>query len=325
MDSVPPTPDLLSDPLLPSIARQGQARQVLTLPWMRKRVRLGTCFRSDLFHTDTPFSTTPLFTSPITGTYLPSSSPSSFRTSDTTTATTTTSHLSTSLGVSAGCPLLHASATSHYDRAALHNTAACKTSTATTLRAGTITLATPPRLTDAAILILKHGGGLPALRHRCGDYYVAALVLGASAAALASRAAATESVAERVAVVARLCALFWSNGPTEERAWGAASGAAAVAVEACSTLGEERVSEAASGVEEVERLAGRVRGVLAGVEEVPARVEGVLGALGVRAGGVVSGEVCDALCDQGLVVELVLVPVETLWEVRLGETGAGVV
>ncbi|GME65758.1 uncharacterized protein LTHEOB_3015 [Neofusicoccum parvum] len=320
MDSVPPTPDLLSDPLLPSIARQGQARQVLTLPWMRKRVRLGTCFRSDLFHTTTPFSTTPLFASPITGTYLPSSGPSSFRTSDTTASTTTSSHLSTALGISAHIPLLHASATSHYDHAALHNTTACKTSTATTLRAGAITLATP-RLSDAAILILKHGGGIPALQRRSGDYYVAALVLGASAAALASRAAATESVAERVAVVARLRGIFWSGSRTEARAWGAASSAAAVAVEACSTLGEERVSEAASGVEEVERLAERVRGVLAGVEEVPARVEGVLGALGVRAGGVVGVEACDALCDQGLVVELVLVPIETLWEVRLGEMG----
>ncbi|KAF9641488.1 hypothetical protein BFW01_g1471 [Lasiodiplodia theobromae] len=322
-------PDLLSsDPLLPNVGRQGQARQVLALPWTGKRLRLGTCFHSNLAHTEAPFSDSPpLFASTCAGTYRPSGADASFRSSDSSSAGSSSEHLSTALGVSAGCPFLRASVTGQYDRDVLSNFDDCKTSVAASYRCGTVSLSTPPRLTTDALLVLKYGGGLEALKQRYGDYYVAAYVLGADAGALVSRSSSASTVAERLQVTVKLKVLFWTASHTESKSWSNSTSAARVSVSAFSTLGPLRLSASAAGGSELQRLAADAKAVLASIDNVPARVEATVAELGVRPGekAVVGEDMCDGLCDSGLVVELVLMPIETLREVQAWATSTDII
>lgn len=187
-----------------------------------------------------------------------------------------------------------------------------KTSITASYRAGTVLLACPPKLTTEAIITLKYNGGLPAFKARYGDYYLAGFNLGADAGVLVSRATCSSALSERLSVTVAVQALFWSYSETEETVSTTSSKKEERRINGYYTLDGVYVD---SGKKE-----GEVKGLMEGMEKLGDKVKGRLEKV---LGGdwederVLTGEVCERLCEEGLVVELILMPVKTLREVMM--------
>jgi len=229
-------------------------------------------------------------------------------------------HLSVSMGASIDMLCLEASVSVHYDKDVMDNRDSNKASVTTSYRAGSVGYARPPELSEAAFKILT-GRGVDAFKSVYGDYYVGGYRIGADASVLFSTDTSSHSEKEKKSVQIKVESWLGDYDESWSTSSASASSNATVRFSAYSTL--ERLiiaktvqlgtSEFQAAIQQGREIHKRAQGLEDGVAKVLAEV-------GVRHGRTVTGRQCSQLCQRGIVIELQLVPIETLRQVRFWTT-----
>ncbi|KAK1241533.1 hypothetical protein MKX08_001507 [Trichoderma sp. CBMAI-0020] len=293
----------------------------------------------------------------------------SFQSIETNNSTNSEEHLGVSFGISAGCSFLNASVTGGYDRDLMENKDGLpllertkkekekknnnakanlavvgnprfwappperKFSIRTSYRAGSITLRSRPALSDDALVVLKHQGGISAFKYQYGDYYVAGYRLGGDAGVALSETATANRKAERLSVKVSVKVLFVKASKTHEkflRSAGASSGfrvsgfdtltqTLVPAGSPVSVFSESKTVDKVGGVESaMEQLATRAKDMEKLCIGLPRRVTHEINKLGLRENQIMTWQGLQEYIDveQGmgshLVVEMILLPITSL-------------
>ncbi|KAF4964578.1 hypothetical protein FSARC_7484 [Fusarium sarcochroum] len=237
------------NPLLTTVARQASAQQVLRLPWNTRSISLGSFFNSETASTTKidPFSRTSAFAEDSLRkarvTFNPYDGDASFKSCESTSSSTSTDHLSVGIGVGISCFIVSASVSCQYDRQVMENNDASKTSVMTTYRAGSVTFLKPPKLSEAALQTLKYNGGLPALKKRWGDYYVAGYRIGGDAGVMMSLSSSKKTTSESVTISIKVEILFFSFEDSWSKSWSQAESDLRITLSCFSTIEGAMIQE----------------------------------------------------------------------------------
>ncbi|KAF4459910.1 hypothetical protein FALBO_13326 [Fusarium albosuccineum] len=320
------------DPLVTSVARQASARQVLRLPWHTRSIALGSFFSSetasatkiDPFAKGSAFDNDSLQKTHIV--FNPYDGDASFKSCESTSSSTSTDHLSVGIGVGISCFVVSASVSCQYDRHVMENNDSSKTSIMTTYRAGTVTLARPPKLSQVALQTLKYNGGLVAFKKRWGDYYVAGYRIGGDSGVMMSIGSHRKNTSESVTISIKVKVLFFTIQDSWSKSWSQAEADLRVTLSCFSTV------EGAFVQENVQLGNPKLPGILQQARSIHQRAQGLtdtiqrkLDQIGVSNDKSVTIEQCAGLCKSGVVVELLLYPVENLRELQYWKTDTNVI
>jgi hypothetical protein len=307
---------------LENLVRDGRD---ITLPWHKnKTIRLGTCLHSSRLHTDNPWADETQSPFLLAHLYrVPAVLRREFGTSatyksvETSLQCNTRDHLSLGLGVGVGLPFLASvSVKGHYDSDVMKNTDSNKTSIRASLRAGSVELACPPRLTDKAIATIRYNGGIEALESRYGDYYVAGYRLGGDTALLLSSAAHATKEREVYGVTVTVEVLFFEASKHWEKAFDTFASGSTLTLLGYDTLAGRNWNERAEGAgESAARLFDSSKEIVLSTQCLGERLSKILGDMGLQDGVELDAQTCDELIRKGVVVELVLRPIRTLRQV----------
>ncbi|KAF5670061.1 hypothetical protein FHETE_4744 [Fusarium heterosporum] len=313
------------DPLVPRVAQQAITRAPILLPWQPRIMPLGMFFRSteaensyNPFAPETAFSEQSLDSTRII--FTANDGNCSFRSSEAMSSSSSMDHLSVSMGASVDMTCLEASVTMHYDKDVMDNRDSNKASVTTSYRAGSAGYARPPELSESAFKILTKGG-VDAFKAAYGDYYVGGYRIGGDASVLFSTDQGSYSETEKNSVQIKVESWLgdydesWSTSSTNS------SSNATVRVSAYSTLEQLIVAKTVQvGGSEFQVAIRQGRDIHKRAQGLEDGVAKVLAEVGVRHGKTVTPRQCTQLCQRAVVVELQLVPVECLRQVRFWTT-----
>lgn len=174
-----------------------------------------------------------------------------------------------------------------------------------------------PPLSDEAITCLKYGGGLETFKEIYGDYYVAGYHLGADTGLMLSEGRTTSSTVERLSAKVTVTVLFCEEEHTEEKFFTESSSDSTFQISAFDTLEDLHLSEVRIGAEGLENLRKSAADIQSMAARLSSRVASKIEQVGLPEGERLNLEICKKLSKSGLVVQLILLPVETLREVVL--------
>ncbi|KAK0543045.1 hypothetical protein OC846_006545 [Tilletia horrida] len=236
-----------------------------------------------------------------------------------------------------------------FDKHLATNNDDIKTSFRASYRCGTILLRDPPQLTLESQRILKYDGGIEAFERKYGDYYVFGYNLGADNSMMVSTNSKSMSLNERKTLTVKVETFFFDINFTEHFDSAEASASASLRCTGYDSLEgsvmDREQSWSASSTPEFARMQAEMQRMRLLGANLPSRVERRTADLGLLLGpdsivksrlstdvlnksnntpyaplGTLEREVdqdtCDRLIKSGLVVELVLMPVRTLRQVR---------
>lgn len=179
-------------------------------------------------------------------------------------------------------------------------------------RAGSIRFAKEPPLSVEAKNILQSRDGEHAFRMQYGDYYVAGYVLGGDAGAFVSLGQSSRDTTIAKSVTASAKTLFFSKTWTKNSKESIHEEGLECFFCGYDTLSASQKTGKASSKGEYARLRDLTQSFLDFVEQLPRHVMQELEQLGIAKHGQVSHAECGAICDTGLVVQLVLMPFSCL-------------
>ncbi|TFA99562.1 hypothetical protein CCMA1212_008577 [Trichoderma ghanense] len=313
-------PDVFN-PLIPCVAQQAITLSPIRLPWQARVLPLGMFFRSaatanggNLFAMQSAFDADSLISAPIE--FTADDGSGSFRSSEVMSSSASTDHLSIGAGVGLDLLFLEASVSVHYDKDVMENRDSNKASVTTSYRAGTVAFVRPPDLSADAFDVL-HRKGIDAFHATYGDFYVGGYRIGGDASVLFSTDASSRSEAETKRV--NIDVESWFDDYHEQ--WVTTSSSTqrstVVRVSAYSTVEQALISEAVQmGTPEFQAALEKGRGIYQRARGLDDSVTKILREIGVGKGRLVTREQCAQLCGRAVVVELLLVPVECLRQVR---------
>jgi len=324
---VPRTADSLDadafDPLIPRIAQQAITRSPIRLPWQARVLPLGMFFRSEAtatannanpFAPQSAFDPNSLAATPIVFTVHDGCS--SFRSSEVLSSSASADHLSVGVGVGVDLVFLQGSVSVHYDKDVLENRDTNKASVTTSYRAGTVAFVRAPELSADAFRVL-HGRGIDEFKAQFGDYYVDGYRIGGDASVLFSTDASARSETETKRVDISVESCFGDQH--EQWATSSTNTEQNTEVHVSAYLTTEQVLMAETvrmGTPSFQAAIQKGRSIHKRAQELDDSVAKVLKEIGVRQGKLVTRQQCAQLCERAMVVELLLVPVECLRQVR---------
>ncbi|KAK1238467.1 hypothetical protein MKX07_006613 [Trichoderma sp. CBMAI-0711] len=313
-------PDVF-DPLIPRVAQQAITRSPIRLPWQARVLPLGMFFRSaattkgeNPFAMQSAFDAESLISAPIE--FAADDASGSFKSSEVMSSSASTDHLSIGAGVGVDLPFLQASVSVQFDKDVMENRDSNKASVTTSYRAGTVAFVRPPELSVDAFDVLRRKG-INGFYATYGDFYVGGYRIGGDASVLFSTDASSRSETETKRV--RIDVESWLGDYHEQSATTSSrtERSIVVRVSAYSTIEQALVSEAVQmGTPEFQAAVKKGRGIYQRASELDDAVTKALKDIGVRKGRLVTREQCAQLCSRAVVVELLLVPVECLRQVR---------
>ncbi|KAM0235345.1 hypothetical protein ACHAP5_009740 [Fusarium lateritium] len=310
------------DPLITSVARQASTGQILRLPWHTRPIPLGSFFntktastsKADPFSRDSAFDAESLRKSHIN--FEPFDGDASYKSSESTSSSTSADHLSVGVGVGISCFVVSARLLPQ----------ASKTSVMTTYRAGSVTFSRPPKLSEAALQTLKYNGGLSAFKQRWGDYYVAGYRIGGDAGVMMSLGSSSKTVTESVTICIKVEILFFSIEDSWSKSWSSAESDLRVTLSCFSTVEQAKLQEQRQlGDPKLYSFIQEARGIHNRAQGLVDTIQRKLDQLGVSKDKHVTTEQCVGLCQSGVVVELLLFPVENLRELQYWKTDENVI
>ncbi|CAF3506599.1 unnamed protein product [Fusarium graminearum] len=313
------------DPLITSVARQASTGQVLRLPWHTRPIALGSFFnvktasksKLDPFSRESAFDVESLRKSHIN--FEPFDGDASYKSSESTSSSTSADHLSVGVGVGISCFVVSASVSWF-----LHQ--ASKTSVMTTYRAGSVTFTRPPKLSEGALQTLKYNGGLTAFKERWGDYYVAGYRIGGDAGVMMSLGSSSKTVSESITICIKVEILFFSFEDSWSKSWSSAESDLRVTLSCFSTVEQAKIQEQRQmGDPKLYSFIQEARGIHNRAQGLVDTIQRKLDHLGISKDKHVTTEQCVGLCQSGVVVELLLFPVESLRELQYWKTDQNVI
>lgn len=182
---------------------------------------------------------------------------------------------------------------------------------------GSISFEKQPCLTHEAIITVKYDGGLAAFESCYGDYYLAAYVLGGDTGILVSGSGTSKRELEKFGITVTVEVLFVEVGTTHTKDFVAAEAKSEVKFIGYDTLGHSTFNSAAGGrgLDSV-AVKRQVQVYCESAKCLDVRVADKLDELDIQDGEQIDETVCRRLIESGLVVELLLLPVSSLREVR---------
>ncbi|RHZ67384.1 uncharacterized protein CDV56_109626 [Aspergillus thermomutatus] len=313
------------DPLIPRVAQQAITRSPIRLPWEARVLPLGMFFRSarannnangdgNPFAPQSAFDAESLSSTPVVFTAYDGGG--RFRSSEAIGSSASTDHLSVGGGVGVDLGFLDASVSVQYDRDVLENRDSTKVSVTTSYRAGSVVFARPPELSADAFQIL-YGRGPDEFKAIFGDYYVGGYRIGGDASVLFSTDTSSRSETETKSVKISVESWFgdyhkeWSTSSTSTEHH------AEVRVSAYSTLEQALVGETVMiGTARFQAAIEQAQGIHQRAQGLADSIAKELAQIGVKKGKLVTQQQCIQLCESGAVIELLLLPVESLRQVR---------
>jgi hypothetical protein len=190
-----------------------------------------------------------------------------------------------------------------------------KSSTKGTYRAGTITFQNPPRLSDEGIIKVKYGGGLDEFEHFYGDYYVAGCNIGADAAFMCSEGENSKSTTEALSIKAEMHALFLSANYEDSKYFSDTSADSALQLSGFDTFSTTYLSLESANGSGLVALREQAAELDRKVEQLNNRVSSKLKELSLTEDMRVSLSTVEEIFKSGLVVEVILLPVNKLRDV----------
>jgi|SRR5690606_736171 len=186
---------------------------------------------------------------------------------------------------------------------------------------------TPPKLTKSALATIKHIGGFQAFKERYGDYYVAGYRLGAESGMMLSEAAFSTKTAERLSLTVKVKILFIKVSKTWEQFFSQASANSVFTICGYDTLSHSNINYSAAAAipgdfADIRSIAGQYESY---GQDLGSRVENTMLQLGVNAEAYLQFKNCEDLCNSGLVVEVLLRPVQTLREFQFWATNDNII
>ncbi|KAF5705848.1 hypothetical protein FGLOB1_7745 [Fusarium globosum] len=312
------------DPLVPRVAQQAITRSPIRFPWQPRILPLGMFFRSAATNPDSdtgnPFASKSAFDAeslditPVVFTAYDGSG--SFRSSEVMSSSASTDHLSVGVGVGVDLVVLEASVSVHYDRDVMENRDSNKASVTTSYRAGSVAFVRPPELSADAFNIL-HNRGIDKFKSVFGDYYVGGYRIGADASVLLSTNTSSRSETETKSV--KITVETWFDSYSEEEYTSSSSRErhAEVHLSAFSSIEQLLIVRTVQmETPEFQALLKQGRGIHQRAQGLEDQVARVLKDIGVREGKSLTPRECAQLCERAVVVELLLIPVECIRQVR---------
>ncbi|KAH0494693.1 hypothetical protein TgHK011_008284 [Trichoderma gracile] len=313
-------PDVFN-PLIPRVAQQAITRSPVRLPWQARVLPLGMFFRSaatangeNPFAMQSAFDTDSLISAPIE--FTADDASGSFRSSEVMSSSASTEHLSIGVGVGVDLPFLEASVSVQFDKDVMENRDSNKASVTMSYRAGTVAFVRPPELSANAFDVLRRKG-IQGFHTIYGDFYVGGYRIGGDASVLFSTDASSRSETETKRV--KIDVESWFGDYHEQSAMSSSrtERSRVVRVSAYSTIEQVLISEAVQmGTPEFQAATVQGRGIYQRARGLDDTVARILKDIGVSKGRLVTREQCAQLCSRAIVVELLLVPVECLRQVR---------
>ncbi|KAL7912370.1 hypothetical protein GGI35DRAFT_313071 [Trichoderma velutinum] len=309
------------NPLIPRAAQQAVTRSPIRLPWQARVLPLGMFFRSaatangeNPFSMQSAFDTDSLISASIEFTAYDGSC--SFRSSEVMSSSASTDHLSVGAGVGVDMPCLEGSVSVHYDKDVMENRDSNKASVTTSYRAGTVAFVRPPDLSSDAFDVL-YGQGIDAFSTIYGDFYVGGYRIGGDTSVLFSTDASSRSESERKRV--NIDVESWFGDYHEQTSTSSSSTEHSIVVHlsAYSTIEQALISQAVQmGTPEFKNATEKGRAIYQRARGLNDSIANILKEIDVRGGRLVTREQCAELCRRAVVVELLLVPVECLRQMR---------
>ncbi|KAF2442342.1 hypothetical protein P171DRAFT_365181 [Karstenula rhodostoma CBS 690.94] len=341
----PSTVGHISDPDFPSLnlpeleenewQRLARAGMPLILPWHHEAVRLGTGYHSNLQLTPEPWATETPFD---LGDLLlqakifrsEQGSTSSFVSRETSRKEESNDHteLGFGVGIKPAIPVIEVSVKGSYDKQLAENKDNNKKSVRSSCRYGCIDLEIGPRLIAEAVGFLRHEG-LEAFKVRYGDYYLAGLRLGADIGMLLSSSSYTRTQKDNVTVQVQAKVIGIKKTKSWEDNFSKFDENCNIKLLGYDTLcvqASHKSRQAGSiltiwhigsdaHAKSLEELQKAVEEMSTNSENLIERVADVLKKHGVSNGSFVTFEECEELCREGVVVELLLMPMARLRDV----------
>jgi hypothetical protein len=205
-----------------------------------------------------------------------------------------------------------------------------KTSIRASCRAGCIDLEAEPWLVNDAIFELRHGDGFEGFCKRYGDYYLAGYRLGADTGMLLSSSASSHKKVDNFSITAKAKVLGIGPSITWEKSFQQFREDRLIKLLGYDTLEGRNWKNADSGGDADRELDNWLQGkprfdagtlkadaeaIIQRSESLIERVNGVLEIHKVKNGGFLTFKQCEALCEAGVVVELLLLPMARLRDV----------
>ena len=170
-------------------------------------------------------------------------------------------------------------------------------------------------MSTEALITIKYNGGIPAFKERYGDYYVAGYRLGGDTGILISQAASSSMTSEHLSVEVKVKVLFVTISHSWNTDSSSSSASQSVRVIGYDTLTDTHVSGVASGGPGTAELGASAQELVAMAQGLGLRVDGKLAEMGLREEEPLEYATCDRLTREGLVAELILLPITTMRQV----------
>ena len=190
-----------------------------------------------------------------------------------------------------------------------------KQSVRSSVRAGSITLQRPPRLTTDAIITINYNGGYSAFCDRYGDYYLAGYRIGGETGILMSASSFRSQKDESYGVKVTLEVLIFEASKTWTKDFHEFNTGRSLKLLGYDTLEGANWNSTASG-DGVSSLRQQTLALISRSQSILNRVEAALDDLEMCDVAGLTNEQCDRLAQAGLVVELLLEPLHTLRDLK---------
>ncbi|KAK3395071.1 hypothetical protein B0H63DRAFT_63899 [Podospora didyma] len=330
--------DFPQDPFFPSLRYAATCQAPVRLPWAKESIMLGTSLsvsRQDAVKSSfLDKSLSALSKESLEQSQLVYScvSRGSVVTAETKTEASSHEHSDYSISASIGGSFLGASGRVRYERAAASDENRIRGSFRTRYENGMVSFQDEPRLSPAAVALLRGKDGQAAqqaFRDKYGEYYVAGYILGGANATMVGVSTLESAESKDMKATITIKVLFIKKSIHIEKSDSATRALGAASLAAYDTLAGIELTVAASAQEETNKrevdpnalasIAGLIDTALDNQDRgwnLVERVEAKTGQMGLDTSGVVaaagrlpiSREQCDQLCREGLVVELLLLP-----------------
>jgi len=172
-----------------------------------------------------------------------------------------------------------------------------------------------PYLNDDAIILLRFGGGIDAFEKVYGDYYVAGYNIGADTGLMCGESAQANSTVEKLSVKVEVTALLYTDTYTDSKFFSTAGESSSFSLAGFDTLSDLHVLENSMGGGGLNSLRQKATSLSAMADQLTSRVQAKLRNFGLYEKQALSFEMCEKICESGLVVELILLPINKLRDV----------
>ena len=190
-----------------------------------------------------------------------------------------------------------------------------KQSVRSSVRAGSIVLQRPPRLTTDAMAMIKYGGGYPAFCHRYGDYYLAGYRVGGETGILVSASSFSSKNVEKYGIEATLEVLMFEASKTWTKDFHEFGSGRSLKLLGYDTLEGVNWNSSTNGAG-VDSLKMQTLSLVSRSQSILDRVEAALDGLEMSDHTHLTNEQCDRLTEAGLVIELLLQPMSSLRDIK---------